>query len=83
MVLGLGIYRIVDRRLSVSGMYDRAELAVNSIRGNYKNRLAVYQEEMILHLRKEQMIASEMERALRMVNLYCTVSLNITLWIIP
>lgn len=79
LVLGLGIYRIVDRRLSVSGMYDRAELAVNSIRGNYKNRLAVYQEEMILHLRKEQMIASEMERALKNGEfiLYCQPKYNL------
>lgn len=41
-----GIYRIVDRNLEVSVMYDRAQLAVDSVRDGYYTCTAWYDEAM-------------------------------------
>ncbi|SDB41154.1 EAL domain-containing protein [Butyrivibrio sp. INlla16] len=44
--LRMGVYKKVNRDLSVEHRFDRARVACNSIRGSYNEKLAVYDEEM-------------------------------------
>ncbi len=64
IVIKLGVYRVVDRSLPVSGMCDRATLALNSIKGKYNQLVAVYDDALRVRLLKEQSLVDDMERAL-------------------
>lgn len=44
--LRVGIYRNVNKELTVEHRFDRARVACNSIRGNYNEQVAIYDEEM-------------------------------------
>ena len=59
-----GIYRIEDRRLSVGMMYDRAAIALNSVKGNYARRIGWYDPGMKRKMEKDQLLLSEIQRAL-------------------
>lgn len=59
-----GIYRIEDRSLSVSMMYDRAAIALNSVKGNYARRIGWYDPGMKQKMEKDQLLLSEIQRAL-------------------
>ncbi|MGN1349819.1 MAG: putative bifunctional diguanylate cyclase/phosphodiesterase [Anaerovoracaceae bacterium] len=60
----LGIYEIRDRSISVEQMCDRALLVVDSIKGNYNQTLAVYDDELRKRLLQENAITDSMENAL-------------------
>ena len=64
VVLKWGIYEITDRKLPVQQMCDRALLALDSIKGQYNQLLAVYDEPMRDRLLREQIITESMEAAL-------------------
>ena len=59
-----GIYRITDRSVSVEQMCDRAIFAADSIKGQYLNQFAVYNEAMRDELLRKQEIIEDMETAL-------------------
>ncbi len=59
-----GIYRIEDSSLSVSMMYDRAAIALNSVKGNYTKRIGWYDPGMKQKMEKDQLLLSEIQRAL-------------------
>lgn len=59
-----GIYQITDRSIPVEQMCDRAMLAVNSIRGQYNQFFAVYDDSLRDRLLREQVITDAMEIAL-------------------
>lgn len=63
-VIRWGIYEITDRSLPVEQMCDRALLAVNSIKGQYNQRFAVYDDSLRSKLLREKMISDAMETAL-------------------
>ncbi|MDO4566029.1 MAG: EAL domain-containing protein [Oscillospiraceae bacterium] len=65
LTLTIGVYRIRDKRLSVSAMFDRASLAATSIKGLYDRNIAEYDESMRRDLLETQEIVSGAERALR------------------
>lgn len=59
-----GVYEIVDPTLHVESMYDRAFMAVESMKGDMQKEIAYYQEE-ILHQRiHETTTLDELDRAL-------------------
>lgn len=60
----LGVYEITDRTISVEQMCDRANLAVDSIKGYYNQYLAVYDDALRNRLLYEQSITDAMEKAL-------------------
>jgi len=60
----IGVYEIVDPTLHVDSMYDRAFMAVESMKGDMQKEIAYYQEE-ILHQRiHETTTLDELDRAL-------------------
>lgn len=60
-----GIYEITDRSVSVEQMCDRAFLAADSIKGQYNQFLAVYDDALRNKLLQEQAITETMESALQ------------------
>lgn len=64
VVIKWGIYEITDKSLSVEQMCDRAFLAVDSIKGQYNEWVAVYDDTLRSRLLREQAITETMETAL-------------------
>lgn len=64
VVMRWGIYEITDRSISVEQMCDRALLAANSIKGQYKHYFALYDDSLRSKLLREQAITDAMENAL-------------------
>ena len=60
----MGAYRIEDRSLPVSNMCDRANLALQDIKGNYLRNFAFYDDRLRATMLKEQELCDEMERGL-------------------
>lgn len=59
-----GIYEIEDKKLSVSMMYDRAAIALASVKGNYAKRTGWYDAAMKEKLEADQVLLSEVQRGL-------------------
>ena len=64
IVMKWGIYEINDRTVPVEQMCDRVLLAVNSIKGQYHNHFAIYDDALRSNLLREQAIINAMETAL-------------------
>ena len=64
VVMRWGIYEITDRSVPVEQMCDRAMLAANSIKGQYNQFFAVYDDSLRDQLLREQAITDAMETAL-------------------
>lgn len=60
----LGVYEITDRQISVERMYDRAFLAVESLKGNLNKEIAYYQEEILKERIHETTTLDELDRAI-------------------
>lgn len=61
---GMGIYLLDGEKLSANSMYDRATLALNSIRGNYNKRMAIYDETMLKEIGREMEIISAVQKGI-------------------
>lgn len=61
----LGVYKIIDRSISVEQMCDRALLVVDSIKGIYDQHIVVYDDALRNKLLREQAITDAMETALK------------------
>lgn len=59
-----GICRIEDLSLPVSMIYDRAAIALNSVKGNYTKRIGWYDPGMKQKMENDQVLLSEIQRAL-------------------
>ena len=59
-----GIYEIGDRSISVSMMYDRASIALASIKGNYAKRTCWYDVRMKEKMEEDQVLLSEVQKGL-------------------
>lgn len=66
VVLNFGVYELgeEDAELPVARMYDRASLAMQTIKGHYQNHYAVYDATLRDNMLREQEIRSEMRAAL-------------------
>lgn len=60
----VGRYIVDDPSLSVSAMYDRASLAVSTVKGRYDRNTALFDESMRDRLLAQQRIVNEMKPAL-------------------
>ena len=64
LVMRWGIYEITDRSIPVEQMCDRALLAADSIKGQYNQYFAVYDDSLRGRLLREKAITDAMESAL-------------------
>ena len=65
VIVDAGLYEIDDRMLPIDQMCDRANLALQTINGNYNKHYAYYNNEMRSAMLREQIIRSEMSDALQ------------------
>ena len=65
IVWHVGIYEIEDQSLPISVMCDRAFLALNSIKNDYKNCIAFYDETLRSDLLKMQTLMNELPQAIQ------------------
>lgn len=64
LIVYIGVYEIIDRGMSVAGMYDRAYMALDSIKGDYYKRVAYYNDDMLQTVLKEQELVGELDRGI-------------------
>ncbi|MCL1911875.1 MAG: EAL domain-containing protein [Leptospirales bacterium] len=62
--IGLGVYTVEDAAMPVELMCDRANIALQTIKGNYLVRYAYYDEKLRDAMLAEEEIRSEMKKAL-------------------
>ena len=65
-----GVYEVRDRSLDVSVMYDRAKIALQTIKGDYKKHIAIYDNEMREKALRDQLIAIQIPAALKNREIY-------------
>ena len=65
LLIHVGVYRVTDRNTAVSVMYDRAKLAVESIKDDYHFHIAWYDESMRDKVVWNRLISGELNNALK------------------
>ncbi len=65
VVVHMGLYEVVERNLLVSVMFDRAFMAIMTIKNDFNRLVAVYDNAMRDDLVWNQMISQQLEQALR------------------
>lgn len=61
----LGFYFMEkDEKTSASKMYDRAAMAMNTIKGNYSKRYAIYDKSMIQEIGREMSILTDVQKGI-------------------
>lgn len=63
MSIQFGVYYIKDRKSSIAAMCDWSKMALEPIKGRYKQYYSTFTDDMLNLLNKEQLIVSEMEEA--------------------
>ncbi|MBE5848031.1 MAG: EAL domain-containing protein [Lachnospiraceae bacterium] len=64
LVTHVGVYEVTNRAMPVSAMCDRANLAIMTVKGDFRNRIAYYNEGMRQALLREQAMLGELDSAL-------------------
>lgn len=59
-----GVYEIEEREHSVSAMYDRAVIAMSSVKGNYAQRIGYYDRRMKQRMEEDHLLLSEVQRGM-------------------
>lgn len=65
IITHVGIYEVTEPELAVTLMIDRATMAASSIRGEYNQRIAYYDNNLRSSLLWEQKVIGELEQAIR------------------
>ena len=60
----IGVYEVTDRSMPVSAMCDRAQMALETIKGDYEKRVAFYDEELRNSVLREQELTSDINEAI-------------------
>ena len=76
ILLVYGLYIVDDRSLPVSIMHDRAEMAKRTVKGNYLNRYAYYDDKLRQALLAELEIVNSMTAACKKTSSSCTCNPN-------
>lgn len=61
----VGVYEILDPNINVESMYDRAYMALESVKGDLQNEIAYYQDEILEQRIHETTTLDELDRAIR------------------
>ena len=60
----MGIYKITEPEMDVSLMFDRAQLALTSVKNEYNKHIAFYDDKMRNQVMWDQMISAQVEKAI-------------------
>ena len=66
----IGVYEITNVNEPVWTMYDKATMAIDTIRGSYEESISYYKEELLEHIMKEKEVLGEFDKALE-ENQFC------------
>ncbi|MCR4644725.1 MAG: EAL domain-containing protein [Oscillospiraceae bacterium] len=69
ILIHLGVYKITDPNIEVSVMFDRAHLALSTIRDEYQKHIAYYDDDLRKKVLWSQHISSELHDAIREMHL--------------
>ena len=64
ILMHMGIYKITERDIDIAIMFDRAQLALTSIKNEYNKHIAFYDDDMRDQVLWDQMISAQLEKAL-------------------
>ena len=64
ILMHMGIYKVVERDIGVSIMFDRAQLALSSVKNEYNKHIAFYDNKMRKQVMWDQMISAQIEKAI-------------------
>ena len=64
ILMHVGIYKITDPNIDVSIMFDRAHLALTSVKNEYNKHIAIYDDKMRDQVLWDQKISAELEKAI-------------------
>lgn len=64
ILMHMGIYKITERDIDVSIMFDRAQLALASVKNEYNKHIAFYDDKMRDQVMWDQMISAQIEKAI-------------------
>ena len=64
ILIHLGVYEVQDRDMDVSVMFDRAHLALSTIKGDYQRHIAIYDDEMRKKVLWDQHISNQLHEAI-------------------
>lgn len=76
----LGVYEMTDKSISVESMYDRAFMALESIKGDLHKHVAYYHEEILNERIHETITLDELDRALLNDEFVIYVQPQIDIW---
>ncbi len=60
----IGVYEIKDVNEPIWTMYDKAIMAIDTIRGNYEQTICYYQDELLEHIMQEKEVLGEFDKAI-------------------
>ncbi|MBO7703681.1 MAG: EAL domain-containing protein [Solobacterium sp.] len=64
VLIHLGVYEVLDRSLEISVMFDRARLALSTIKEEYQKHIAYYDDEMRKQVLWDQHISNQLPEAI-------------------
>lgn len=64
ILMHMGIYKITEPDIDVSLMFDRAQLALTSVKNEYNKHIAFYDDKMRDQVMWDQMISAQIEKAI-------------------
>ena len=73
VVVHIGMYMVDDHDVPVSAMCDRANLALDTVKGKYNTRWAYYDKSLTQELLNEQEIINQMQNALNNHEFYIVI----------
>ena len=73
VVVHIGMYMVDDHNVPVSTMCDRANLALDTVKGKYNTRWAYYDKSLTQELLNEQEIINQMQKALDNKEFYIVI----------
>ena len=65
ILMHVGIYKITDPNIDVSIMFDRAHLALTSVKNEYNKHIAIYDNKMRDQVLWDQKISADLEKAIK------------------
>ncbi len=64
ILIHVGLYKITDPSIDVSIMFDRAHVALNTVKGEFNRHVAVYDDQMRDQVLWDQKISAQLEKAI-------------------
>lgn len=65
ILIHVGLYKITDPNIDVPIMFDRAKVALNTVKGEFSHHVAIYDDKMRDQVLWDQKISAQLEKAIK------------------